>query len=279
MGFSKPMAHWAQEQISARYERQFGQPLPLQAPHTFREKLFVRMVRLHHHWRCTTRLSNKLSVRSYVQQCVGDAHLSTIAWVGHDPAQAPLEEYSRGGWLAKTNHGCGGHRPITPGDQAALRRHLQQQLAQNYYWLALEAQYFHIQPQLYIEQLVQGPDQPEPLTFRLWCFGGCVEFVQVDDGSPFNPFYSCDWQQLDFSYRHGIAAGYACAAPSNLEAMLKLAEDLAAPFGFVRVDLYNLGQRLIFSELTFTPLAGHLWLTPTSWDQELGARWPEDSIT
>jgi hypothetical protein len=63
------MAHWAQQQISAHYERQFGRPLALQAAQTFREKLFVRMVRLHHHWRCTTRLSDKLAVRRYVQQC------------------------------------------------------------------------------------------------------------------------------------------------------------------------------------------------------------------
>jgi hypothetical protein len=129
----------------------------------------------------------------------GDGYLSPICWAGNDPAQAPLESYSGGGWIAKTNHGCGGHRPITPCDQAALRRHLQQQLAQNYYWLALEAQYFHIQPQLYIEQLVQGADQPSPLNYRLWCFGGYVELIQVDDGSPLNPFYSSDWRRLNFS--------------------------------------------------------------------------------
>lgn len=279
MAFSEAMARWAEQQIRARYQRQFSRPLPLQAPQTFREKLFARMVRLHHHWRCTTRLSDKLAVRCYVQQCVSAEHLTTISWAGHAAEQAPLEDYSHGGWIAKTNHGCGGHRLITPGDQAALRRHLQHQLAQNYYWMALEAQYFHIQPQLYIEQLVQGRDQPSPLNYRLWCFGGCVELIQVDDGGPFNPFYSRDWQRMNLSYRHGAEATYTCAAPSNLEAMLKLAETLAAPFGFVRVDLYNLGKRLIFSELTFTPLAGDLWLTPASWDQELGARWPQDSLT
>jgi hypothetical protein len=61
--------------------------------------------------------------------------------------------------------------------------------------------------------------------------------------------------------------------------MLKLPAALAASFGFVRVDLYNLGQRLIFSELTFTPLGGGLSLTPSIWEKELGARWPEDSLT
>ena len=43
------MASWAQQQISAYYERQFGRQLPLQAPQTFREKLFLRMVRVTHY--------------------------------------------------------------------------------------------------------------------------------------------------------------------------------------------------------------------------------------
>ena len=60
--------------------------------------------------------------------------------------------------------------------------------------------------------------------------------------------------------------------------MLKLAAALAAPFGFVRVALYSLGRRLIFSEVTFTPLYG-VWLAPWSWDKEPGARWSEDSMT
>jgi len=68
-------------------------------------------------------------------------------------------------------------------------------------------------------------------------------------------------------------ASYSCVAPSNLEEMLTVAEALAAPFEFVRVDLYNLGEQLLFSELTFTPLAGDLWLEPSSWDQQLGSLW------
>ena len=274
MVFSEAMACWAEAQLSARFHRQFGYALPLHAPRTLREKLFARMVRMHRrHTRCYTWLSDKLAVRRYVRHCIGAHHLSPIAWVGTDPAQAPLERYSHGGWIAKTNHGCGGHRLIKTGEQRSLRQHLQQQLEQNYYWMALEAQYFQIEPHLYIEQLVQGVDQPPPLRYRLWCFGGCVELIQVDDGSLCNPFYSRSWRRLELSYRRGAIASYTCVAPSNLEEMLTVAEALAAPFGFVRVDLYNLGEQLLFSELTFTPLAGDLWLEPRSWDQQLGSLW------
>lgn len=268
------MAWWAEAQICARYQQQFGYALPLHAPHTFREKLFARMVHMHrHHTRRYTQLSDKLVVRRYVRQCIGAGYLSRIVWKGTNPDEAPLELYSNGGWIAKTNHGCGGHRLITTGNQWPLRRHLHQQLQQNYYWAALEAQYFHIQPQLYIEQLVQGQSDLAPLNYRLWCFGGCVELIQVDDGSPFNPFYSKTWESLALSYRNGVPASYGCAAPDNLDAMLHMAELLAAPFGFVRVDLYNLREQILFSELTFTPLAGGLEFAPSTWDERLGRLW------
>jgi len=278
MPLSEVMARWAQAQISARYKNQFGYQLPLEKPRTFREKLFVRMVLMHHrHCRRYTLLSDKLAVRSYVNQCIGSKYLTTITWSGADPLRAPLELYSSG-YIAKTNHGCGGHRLITSGDQSALRRHLNQQLKQNYYWLALEAQYYQIKPKAFIEQLVQGSNNLAALNFRLWCFHGKVEFIQPDDGSPLNPFYDTSWAALNLSYRANSRAHYHCPAPENLQGMVKLAETLATPFGFVRVDLYNINGRIIFSELTFTPLGGDLWLDPAEWDSYLGSIWQNDSI-
>ncbi len=41
MPFSEAMAHWAEQQIAARYQRQFGTVLALESPQSFREKLFV----------------------------------------------------------------------------------------------------------------------------------------------------------------------------------------------------------------------------------------------
>ena len=279
MAFSEAMAQWAEHQICARYQRQFGHSLPLKAPSTLRHKLFARMVLLHRHkTRQYTRLTDKLQARGYVERTIGSRHLSTIAWAGNNPDQAPLEAHSEGGWIAKTNHGCGGHRLINPGDQTALRQHLHQQLAQNYYWLALEAQYYRIKPQAYIEKLVQGTEKTTPLNYRLWCFQGIAKLIQVDDGSPCNPFYSPEWEPLELSYRGGQQAQYQCKPPNNLGRLLSLAETLAAPFGFVRVDLYSLAEQITFSELTFTPLAGDLWLQPASWDHELGECWPNDAL-
>jgi len=47
--------------------------------------------------------------------------------------------------------------------------------------------------------------------------------------------------------------------------MLHMAEQLAAPFGFVRVGLYNLREQILFSELTSRP-----WLVAWSFLRAVG---------
>jgi hypothetical protein len=53
--------------------------------------------------------------------------------------------------------------------------------------------------------------------------------------------------------------------------MVKMAEDLAKPFPFVRVDLYNIDGKIYFGELTFTPAKGTLILDDDRCDFEMGA--------
>ena len=52
--------------------------------------------------------------------------------------------------------------------------------------------------------------------------------------------------------------------------MVRLAEDLASIFPFVRVDLYNINGKIYFSEMTFTPAKGTLILDDDKCDFEMG---------
>jgi hypothetical protein len=61
--------------------------------------------------------------------------------------------------------------------------------------------------------------------------------------------------------------------PPNLDEMIQVARALSSDFDFVRVDMYNIKGRICFGELTFTPVAGQLRLTPTAWDERLGEKW------
>ena len=55
--------------------------------------------------------------------------------------------------------------------------------------------------------------------------------------------------------------------------MLDVAERLAAPFDFVRVDLYALEERIVFGELTIYPASGHGEFDPPEYGRIIGDLW------
>lgn len=59
--------------------------------------------------------------------------------------------------------------------------------------------------------------------------------------------------------------------PSRLAEMLVLARQVAEQFSYVRVDFYQVNERIYFGELTFTPGAGLQKLTPETIEQEWGS--------
>ncbi len=56
--------------------------------------------------------------------------------------------------------------------------------------------------------------------------------------------------------------------------MIALAERLGRDFEFVRVDLYDIGGRILFGEMTFFPGGGTVRWDPHEGDFVLGSFWP-----
>ncbi len=52
--------------------------------------------------------------------------------------------------------------------------------------------------------------------------------------------------------------------------MKTVAENLASPFPFVRVDLYDCNGRIYFGEMTFFPGSGFWKITPEKYDYMFG---------
>ena len=55
--------------------------------------------------------------------------------------------------------------------------------------------------------------------------------------------------------------------------MLSVAARLSEGFDFVRVDMYSVGGKTYFGEMTFMPAAGMLRLIPEEWETRLGEKW------
>lgn len=129
--------------------------------------------------------------------------------------------------------------------------------------------------QLLVEELLTGPDGDVPAECKVFVFHGRATYVQVDGGrfgGRTQDFFDRDWARLDLSGGHP-GADRPPARPPRLDQILTMAERLSVGSDFVRVDLFDLPDRLVVGELTSSPAGGDSPFHPTCWNTVFGSHW------
>ncbi len=124
---------------------------------------------------------------------------------------------------------------------------------------------------VYAEELLQGECGGPPADYKLFVFGGKVRAIQVDRDRftrHTQVLYDERWNLIEGTV--AAAPGRAAAAPATLAAMIEAAEAVSLGVDFVRVDLYDVGGRLVFGELTSSPNKGLSPFRPPALDEWLG---------
>jgi hypothetical protein len=114
-----------------------------------------------------------------------------------------------------------------------------------------------------------------PCDFKFHVFHGSVRLIMVElDRFDVHSrsHYDESWERLQVGVDK-YPAGRDVERPAALEEMLAISKTLAADMDFLRVDLYCIGDRIVFGELTNYPEAGRAGFIPPEYDRELGAWW------
>jgi TupA-like ATPgrasp len=124
------------------------------------------------------------------------------------------------------------------------------------------------------EMLYDASTDSLPYDYKFFMFNGVESFIEVDIGrfkDHKRNMYDASWNRVDFVLR--VKPGRDVKKPDNLNEMLSIARKLSEGFSFVRVDLYTIGNRIYFGELTFNPGDASLPFRPVSYDYILGEKW------
>jgi len=245
-------------------------------PKSFNEKLWYHM--MHSRDPLLTLISDKLLVREYVSEKVGQSYLIPLLWNGNNPEDIPFDKLPMK-YVIKTNHGCGYVIIIKDNliDQPFIKRKLEKWMRVNFgkdKYLGTEWAYNNIKPSIIIEQFV-GENDKAPVDYKFYCFSGHVEFLTLH----FDRFYEHKTRSFDrnfepYDFRYNFAKWDGeCKRPNNFELMVQLAELLSQDFDFIRVDLYNVNERIYFSELTPYPGGVSTKFLPLQRDYILGKKW------
>jgi hypothetical protein len=117
-----------------------------------------------------------------------------------------------------------------------------------------------------------------PADVRFFVYHGKARYVYVVLGryemeKPTIDYFDMDWNRLELCDYGFPRSPDGVERPANLDEAVAIVEKIAAPFDFVRMDMYMEGGRVYFGEATFYPCAGFSRLDPPEWDLRFGEPW------
>ncbi len=262
-----------------------GYPPDFRHPRTYSEKI----IRRKRHWthELFVRCSDKALVKEYVAERVGREVVIASYFTGDrldvQTVRECLDAY--GGAVLKANHNSGPVYILDAGadvnDIESAVRNVNAQLACDYGRRSGETWYSRIKPQVLIERRLLSPDGGDIPDFKFHVFTDGAKqrvilhvdfdrygnhnrswFTESLEWLPFSVLYPCIRTRID--------------RPRNYDKMLSIAKELAKPFSYVRVDLYNIDGAVYCGELTFAPGSGFSPFTPRAADKWLGKLWTGD---
>lgn len=267
-------------ELKRMFRKNVGYPLNLDMPRTFNEKL--QWLKFNDRNPMYTDMVDKYAVKQYVASKIGNEYIiPTLGlWKHFDDIDFDVLPVS---FVLKCTHDCGSVI-LVPNkdnmDKKAARKKLEKGLARNYYYSSYEWPYKNVSPMIIAEQFMfdeknkkEGID--DITDYKFMCFNGKVRCTftctdrRSDDGLKVT-FFDNDWNQMPFERHYPAAKAGSIPKPVNFELMKNLAEKLADGIVFVRVDFYEINDKVYFGEMTFFPGSGMEEFTPVKYDYVLG---------
>lgn len=253
-----------------------GKTVDLKHPKLFSEKL--QWYKLNHKDPLMQLVANKYTVRDYISQAGYGNLLNDLYGVYTDVDKIDYEGLPSQ-FVLKGTHGSGFN--IIVKNKSELnwfqsRKLMKLWLKRNIYWGGREWVYKDMPRHIIVEKYLED-ETGELRDYKFYCFNGKPAFMQLEvgRGTDHNTrnFYDMDWELMPFGKELPHNPNLDIPRPQMFDEMKKIAADLCKPFQYVRVDLYQVGGKVYFGELTFFPAGGAPDFVPAEYDEVVGKMW------
>lgn len=207
-----------------------------------------------------TNLVDKILLHDYSKKMLGKDICVPILKVYNTSGEIDLNELPEK-FVLKCNHGCGMNILCSNKSKLDLikaRNKLDAWLNINYGLENFEYQYININRKIFAEEYLLD----NIIDYKIYCFNGEPKFIRVqkslpDHSAKINNFYNLDWTLNDIETglnKHFIRRpDVIFQRPKNLELMIQYSRKLSSEFAFVRIDFYDLNEKIYLGEMTFSP--------------------------
>lgn len=258
------------------FEEKLGYKPDLDNPKSMNEKIF--WMKLNYHDPLVTKCCDKFSVKEYITEKIGADYVVPVldSWENADDidfSKLPDKFVLKVNWSSGYN--------IIVKDKSCLneeqarrkiRRWMEPQ--QNSYYQTFNWGYKDMKPVVYAEEYIEQIDG-QLFDYKFYCCNGKAKFMFIatdrfnEKGCTYD-FFDMNFNRLDFYYGGREHSEHELKKPRFYDEMVRYAEILSKPFPFVRVDFYELKDRIYVGEMTFYSGGGVLSFDPIEWDYKLG---------
>lgn len=258
-----PMKVWALinpeyrywKNISHYYKIRTGKKLNYKHPQDINEKLL--WLAYYYQNPLIVKCADKVRMRDYVEQCGLGKLLIPIYGIWNNADDIDFEKLPSS-FVLKCNHGCAMNvivRDKRTIEINAIRKTLNMWLATSYGEEDFEHHYSYIHPLVYCEQLLPFEGK-SVVDYKLHCINGkphsffvCTERDVQKNTVTFSS-YSLKWGKLNQIKNE---SDEILDKPKCIKEMQDVAQILAKPFPYVRLDFYEIEGKLFIGEMTFSP--------------------------
>lgn len=260
--------------LKIKFKTSTGDDLNLKNPRTFNEK--IQWLKLYYHAPLYTKLVDKYAVREYVEGKIGNQYLTDCYGVYLRFDDIDFNNLPDR-FVIKCTHDCGSIvlcHSKSGLDYNKTRKKINTALSQNYYYQSREWPYKNVKPRIIVEEYLEDQNLKDLYDYKFFCFNGVPKALFVATGRQSGDmridFYDMNFNKLPFE-RGYPNSDKKLRKPANFDKMVELAQTLSAGIPFVRVDFYDIGERIVFGEMTFSPGGGMEVFKPKKWDYIWGS--------
>lgn len=233
-------------------KRVSGLNINLKNPVTIQDKLC--WLNIYEPMKLKTKCADKLLLHEYCDEKIGVDLCIPVIKVYNNVNEINWDELPDK-FVMKCNHGSGMN--IIIKDKSKLDKKGSISLLNK--WIncdfsmmnGIEAHYHDIERKIFVEEYMN--DGHETLhDYKFWCFNGTPKLYTINDGNGHGDimYYKMDGTEYNL---YGVKTNNKYKKPKSFDDMVSIAKKLSEPFKFVRVDFYEINEKIYLGELTFTP--------------------------
>lgn len=262
--------------LKFEFKERMGYPLNLKHPVTFSEKL--QWLKLYDRRPIYTTMVDKYAVKKYVADIIGEEYIIPTLGVWDKPEDIDWDRLPNQ-FVLKCTHDSGGLvicRDKENLDKEAAIKKISGSLARDYYKPGREWPYKNVPKRIIAEQFMEAkPDVKDLPDYKWYCFNGEPKFCQVIQNRSMEEkidFFDTEWHHQDFIGLNPKAthAEDTPGRPLTLDTQIRIARELSKGNIFSRVDLYEIGEKAYFGEITLYPGSGFGQFKPEQYNEILG---------